>query len=116
MGVADRGASIRIPRQCELDKCGYLEDRRPAANCDPYIVTSMIAKSTLLDEKYVSSSFRQLSRNSTIQKLFDQYESDHESNQDGWNAFDDDNNDDESDDSFKPMKSRPSVQAENIKK
>jgi len=50
-GVADRGASIRIPRQCELDQMGYLEDRRPAANCDPYDVTSMIAKTTLLFEE-----------------------------------------------------------------
>ena len=34
-GVADRGASIRIPRETFLNKCGYMEDRRPAANCDP---------------------------------------------------------------------------------
>merc|ERR1739842_41805 len=47
-GVADRGASIRIPRQTELDNCGYLEDRRPAANCDPYLVTGMIAETTIL--------------------------------------------------------------------
>eukprot|EP01083_Nonionella_stella_P160705 525588_1 len=51
-GVADRGASIRIPRQAEMDQKGYFEDRRPAANCDPYLVTSMIAKTTLLDEIY----------------------------------------------------------------
>jgi len=48
-GVADRGASIRIPRQTHKDKKGYLEDRRPAANCDPYDVTAMIAKTTLLE-------------------------------------------------------------------
>eukprot|EP00486_Rosalina_sp_Unknown_P008993 CAMPEP_0201591926 /NCGR_PEP_ID=MMETSP0190_2-20130828/189964_1 /ASSEMBLY_ACC=CAM_ASM_000263 /TAXON_ID=37353 /ORGANISM="Rosalina sp." /LENGTH=464 /DNA_ID=CAMNT_0048050465 /DNA_START=11 /DNA_END=1403 /DNA_ORIENTATION=+ len=53
-GVANRGASIRIPRQCELDQMGYLEDRRPAANCDPYIVTSMIARTTILNDKYGS--------------------------------------------------------------
>lgn len=51
-GVANRGASIRIPRQCELDQKGYLEDRRPAANCDPYLVTSMIANTTLLNATY----------------------------------------------------------------
>ncbi len=49
-GVADRGASVRIPRQCDIDKKGYLEDRRPAANCDPYDVTAIIAKTTLLDD------------------------------------------------------------------
>jgi len=38
-GVSDRGASIRIPWQVEKDGCGYLEDRRPSANCDPYEVS-----------------------------------------------------------------------------
>jgi len=47
-GVADRGASIRIPRQSEIDQKGYLEDRRPAANCDPYDVTAIVAKTVLL--------------------------------------------------------------------
>merc|ERR1711988_6904 len=41
-GVANRGCSIRIPRSVEADGCGYLEDRRPSSNCDPYIVTSMV--------------------------------------------------------------------------
>jgi glutamine synthetase len=49
-GVADRGSSIRIPRQCEADGCGYLEDRRPAANCDPYAVTETIVRTVLLNE------------------------------------------------------------------
>jgi asparagine synthase (glutamine-hydrolysing) len=47
-GIADRGSSIRIPRQVGIDKKGYLEDRRPAANVDPYVVSSMIAETTLL--------------------------------------------------------------------
>eukprot|EP01083_Nonionella_stella_P151574 484486_1 len=51
-GVADRTASIRIPRQCEMDEKGYLEDRRPAANCDPYDVTAIIAKTTILNATY----------------------------------------------------------------
>merc|ERR1712187_585134 len=45
-GVADRGASIRIPRAAEKDGKGYLEDRRPAANCDPYKVTGRIMLTT----------------------------------------------------------------------
>jgi len=49
-GVADRGASIRIPRQTDLDQKGYLEDRRPAANCDPYEVTAIIARTTILND------------------------------------------------------------------
>ena len=47
-GVADRGASIRIPRFTERDGKGYMEDRRPSSNMDPYIVTSKIAETTLL--------------------------------------------------------------------
>jgi len=48
-GVANRGASIRIPRQAEAEKCGYFEDRRPASNMDPYVVTSKIFKTTCLE-------------------------------------------------------------------
>merc|ERR1739844_461241 len=45
-GVADRGASIRIPREAEKNGRGYLEDRRPAANCDPYAVSTVMTKTT----------------------------------------------------------------------
>ena len=41
-GVSDRGASIRIPWQVEKAQKGYLEDRRPNANCDPYVITRLI--------------------------------------------------------------------------
>ena len=41
-GVSDRGASIRIPWQVERDGKGYLEDRRPASNCDPYVVSQKL--------------------------------------------------------------------------
>ena len=45
-GVSDRGASIRIPMQTENDKKGYLEDRRPAANMDPYEVCAALIETT----------------------------------------------------------------------
>lgn len=41
-GVSDRGASVRIPWQVHRDQKGYIEDRRPNANCDPYTVTRLI--------------------------------------------------------------------------
>jgi glutamine synthetase len=41
-GVSNRGASVRIPWQVEIDKKGYIEDRRPNANMDPYVVTRLI--------------------------------------------------------------------------
>ena len=49
-GVANRGASVRIPRQCAEDGKGYLEDRRPASNCDPYSVTEAVVRTTILSE------------------------------------------------------------------
>ena len=47
-GVANRGCSVRIPRDAEAQKYGYFEDRRPASNMDPYIVTKMIVQTTCL--------------------------------------------------------------------
>lgn len=47
-GVADRGASVRVGRETEESGHGYLEDRRPASNMDCYVVTSTLAKATLL--------------------------------------------------------------------
>ncbi len=43
-GVSDRGASIRIPWQVAKEDGGYIEDRRPNANCDPYVVTRLITE------------------------------------------------------------------------
>uniref|UniRef100_A0A8W8KWW7 glutamine synthetase n=1 Tax=Magallana gigas TaxID=29159 RepID=A0A8W8KWW7_MAGGI len=48
-GIANRGASIRIPRQVAEEKKGYLEDRRPSSNCDPYAVTEVIVRTTCFD-------------------------------------------------------------------
>jgi len=47
-GVANRGCSIRIPRDADTEKVGYFEDRRPASNMDPYTVTKMIVQTTCL--------------------------------------------------------------------
>jgi glutamine synthetase len=38
LGVGNRGASVRIPQRVAIDGKGYLEDRRPCANIDPYKV------------------------------------------------------------------------------
>ena len=43
-GVSDRGSSVRIPGGVARDKKGYLEDRRPNANIDPYVVTRLITE------------------------------------------------------------------------
>lgn len=46
-GVADRGSSIRIPLPVMLKGYGYLEDRRPAANVDPYTVARLLIKTCI---------------------------------------------------------------------
>lgn len=43
-GVGHRGASIRIPLHVAKDGKGYLEDRRPNANLDPYTVTRLLVE------------------------------------------------------------------------
>ncbi len=47
-GVADRGCSIRIPRHVSTHGFGYLEDRRPGANGDPYEVAARILETVCL--------------------------------------------------------------------
>uniref|UniRef100_A0A5F8AEK0 Glutamine synthetase n=1 Tax=Macaca mulatta TaxID=9544 RepID=A0A5F8AEK0_MACMU len=49
-GVANRSASIRIPRTVGQEKKGYFEDRRPSANCDPFSVTEALIRTCLLNE------------------------------------------------------------------
>ena len=50
-GVGNRAASFRIPTQVMHDKGkGYIEDRRPASNIDPYCVTAMIFDTSVLEK------------------------------------------------------------------
>lgn len=47
-GIGDRAASIRIGCKVAMRDCGYYEDRRPAANMDPYLVSQLLVETTLL--------------------------------------------------------------------
>lgn len=49
-GVGTRNTSIRIPNQVFREKYGYFEDRRPAANIDPYQATFKLFQTCCLDE------------------------------------------------------------------
>jgi len=42
--VSDRGASIRVPLPTSQGWKGYLEDRRPASNADPYKIIKVISE------------------------------------------------------------------------
>ena len=43
-----RNTSVRIPQKVATEGYGYIEDRRPAANADPYVIMQSIVESTLL--------------------------------------------------------------------
>lgn len=53
MGDSDRGASVRIPLQVLREERGYLEDRRPAANMNPYLVLTALLE-TILGEGFIA--------------------------------------------------------------
>ena len=60
-GAGNRAASVRIPTSTAADNGkGYIEDRRPASDIDPYVVGAAIIDTALLDE-------------SLIQGLYDHY-------------------------------------------
>ncbi|CAB3221431.1 unnamed protein product [Arctia plantaginis] len=46
-GVANRGTSIRIQRETKAKGKGYLEDRRPGGDCDPYLVCGLLMETCL---------------------------------------------------------------------
>ncbi|XP_029989256.1 glutamine synthetase-like [Sphaeramia orbicularis] len=47
-GTGSRSVSVRIPGHVNYKNCGYLEDRRPASNCDPYSVIEALVETCLL--------------------------------------------------------------------
>lgn len=49
-GVGTRNTSVRIGNDTYKNGCGYFEDRRPAANIDPYVTTALIFKTCVLDD------------------------------------------------------------------
>ena len=55
-GVSDRGASIRVPKVVGETWKGYLEDRRPASNANPYCILNVICESLKLAEQLFEAS------------------------------------------------------------
>jgi glutamine synthetase len=50
-GISDRGASIRVPRDTAKEWKGYLEDRRPSSNANPYEIAKVICDSLDMAEE-----------------------------------------------------------------
>lgn len=46
-GVGDRTASVRVPNSVAESGVGYIEDRRPASNGDPYLIAHKLVETVL---------------------------------------------------------------------
>ena len=46
--MGDRSVSVRIPLSVHINGKGYLEDRRPASNVDPYVTNALIFDNIVL--------------------------------------------------------------------
>jgi glutamine synthetase len=53
-GVGNRAASVRIPTSTAAEKKGYIEDRRPASDIDPYVVGAAIIDTSLLEQSLIT--------------------------------------------------------------
>eukprot|EP01015_Nassula_variabilis_P032055 TRINITY_DN737_c0_g1_i15.p3 TRINITY_DN737_c0_g1~~TRINITY_DN737_c0_g1_i15.p3 ORF type:complete len:109 (+),score=53.54 TRINITY_DN737_c0_g1_i15:91-417(+) len=51
-GEGNRASSVRIPVYTTERGAGYFEDRRPASNIDPYLVSAIIVDTCCLNGKY----------------------------------------------------------------
>jgi len=58
-GTMNRAASVRIPQTTKDSGKGYYEDRRPAANLDPYVVCGLIFSATCLGGVHVDDYVNQ---------------------------------------------------------
>ena len=52
-GIGNRACSVRIPTSTAAEKKGYIKDRRPASNMDPYVVGAAIIDTTLLESSLI---------------------------------------------------------------
>ena len=67
-GVSDRGASVRIPGAVARDQRGYLEDRRPNANIDPYVVARLIVE-TICGAASGATTVKAAAKKATVKKV-----------------------------------------------
>ena len=66
-GVSDRGSSVRIPGAVAREKKGYLEDRRPNSNVDPYVVAALIVE-TVCGAAVKSTGAKKSAKKATAKK------------------------------------------------
>jgi glutamine synthetase len=71
-GVSDRGASIRVPKSVGETWKGYLEDRRPSSNANPYNILKVISDSLDLSEK-LDETLHVMNKNIDTSKLSEKF-------------------------------------------
>jgi glutamine synthetase len=71
-GVSDRGASIRVPQETAKEWKGYVEDRRPGSNADPYKIIRQIDLSIKTCEDLLQISNR-MKKNIDVKSLDGKY-------------------------------------------
>lgn len=57
-GVSDRGASIRVPLSTAKEWKGYVEDRRPASNANPYEIIKVISETIDMANELAETTHR----------------------------------------------------------
>jgi len=68
-GISDRGASIRIPLATAREKKGYLEDRRPNANMDPYRVCRVMVNTICSDADKIGGTKKAAAKKAPAKKV-----------------------------------------------
>lgn len=71
-GVSDRGASIRVPKSVGETWKGYLEDRRPSSNANPYKVINVIYDSLTFADQ-LNTTIHAMYRDVDTSKLREQF-------------------------------------------
>jgi len=71
-GVSDRGATIRVPQETGKEWKGYVEDRRPGSNADPYKIIKEIVSSLKTAEE-IHEVKHMMSRNVKLEGLNEKY-------------------------------------------
>ena len=67
-GVSDRGASIRVPQKTSEDWKGYIEDRRPASNGNPYSIIKAIIEAIKMTTE-IDEVKKRMSTNVSLKEL-----------------------------------------------
>ena len=70
-GVADRSASVRIGTETSVAGYGYLEERRPASDIDPYLVGALIADTVCLTERKIGPTLKAVKEFQVWKKAFE---------------------------------------------